>query len=94
MRAVHALASVLVITIGINGCGARVSISPEHAQSAQLARDQRDCEAEVQRASRNVATAGTAPVMSATGAVAGAIVGAGVGLGIGLSGDDWGGTRL
>ncbi len=96
MRAVHALASVLVIiTIGLNGCGARVSISPEHAQSAeQLARDQRDCETEVQTASRNVATAGKAFVMSATGAVAGAIVGAGVGLGMGLSGDNWGGTRL
>jgi hypothetical protein len=72
MPAVHALASVLVLTIGLNGCGARVSISPEHAQSAeQLARDQRDGEAEVQAASRNVATAGKAFVMSATGAVAG-----------------------
>jgi len=89
--AVHTVAGVLVFAVGLNGCGARVSISPEHAQSAeQLARDQSECEAEVQTVSRNVATAGKALVMVAGGAVAGVIVGGVLGLGAGLTGDSVG----
>ena len=68
-----------------------MSISSERAQSAdQLARDQRECEAEVQTVTRNVATAGKALVMVAGGAVAGVIVGGVLGLGAGLAGDSLG----
>jgi hypothetical protein len=79
------VAGLLVLAIVLGGCALPLTIVPEKGQDAeQVARDQRECEAEMQEGIRYAAMAGKALGMSAIGTVVGGVAGAIVGLGVGV----------
>lgn len=80
------VAGLVVVALVVVGCVPRLTIIPKADQSAeQLARDQRECEAEAQKASGYVKMAGKAFVGSLVGPLVGGAIGGAAGLVIGLS---------